>query len=307
MYFTPRPDRVASIDWMDGRLRWQRDLPGHRVERLWLAGNRVIIATAERELFTMESSTGGDFRKGPAETSAWRGIEVIGSAEDRPGAGEAVVVGWSSDQIVGLDAATFAPLWSVKERTIGGWAEATMSKGEGPPVLLYRNPRHGGWAGLDVRRGAHLFEAALPAVDTVSAAAIEDGVCLVAGESGAEDEAAGRRFLAALDLEQGGRLLWSTTLETLAGINVTQLLAHPEYIPVVLVLARPGSEAPEASTMELVFVRKRDGTVVELPQGGIGRFFAGAAAGGPVTVLATEGRIVVEGFGQLVAFGGPLQ
>ncbi len=309
VYFTPRPDRVASIDWVDGRLRWQRDLPGHRVERLWLAGDRVIIATAERELFTVESSTGGDFRQGPAETSAWRGMEVVGSTEERPGAGGAgaVVVGWSSEHIVGLDAATFAPLWSLKDHTISRWAVAIPSGGAAPSVLLYRNPRHGGWAGLDVRRGAHLFEAALPALDSVSAVAIEDGVCLIAGETGAEGEAAVRSFLAAFDLEQGGRLLWSTTVETLARINATQLLAHREYIPVVLVLARPGSEAPEAGTMELVFVRKRDGAMVELPQGGIGRFFAGAAAGGPVTVLATTGRILVQGFGQLVAFGGPLQ
>lgn len=305
VYFSPRPDRIALIDWFDGRLRWQRDLPGHRVKRLWLGGERVIIATAERELLTVEGASGGDLRQCPAGTSAWRGMEVVGTSERRSGAGATVVV-WSGEQIAGLDAATLAPLWSVKDRTIGAWMVASGSEGAAAPVLLYRNPRDGRWAALDVRRGAHLFEAALSNVDVVSAVGIEGGICLVAGAAGLEGEAAGPKFLAAFDLEEG-KLLWSTALETLAEINVTQLLAHPEYIPVVLVRARPGQQAPEAQSMELVFVRKREGTVIDQPRGEIGRFFAGAAVGGPVTVLATTGRILVQGFGQLVAFGGPLQ
>jgi outer membrane protein assembly factor BamB/tetratricopeptide (TPR) repeat protein len=296
VFFLPRPDRVALIDWFDGRLRWQRDLPGLRVERLWLAQDRLIIATADHQVLSLDAASGGELRRLPPETSGWRGMEVVGST----------LVAWSADLIVGLEAATLSPRWSVKGRTVGAWTAASAAAGTAAPVLLYRDPRSAAWSLLDVRTGEHALEAVLPAVDEVTALVVEKGVCLVAGAASPDSQTGGTKLLAALDQEQG-KPLWTTTHETLAGINVTQLAAHPEFIPVVLVRARPDNEAPDAASMELVLVRKRDGTVVDLPQRDIGRFFSSAGPGGAITVLATPTRILVQGFGQLVAFGGPLR
>lgn len=304
VYFSPRPDCVALIDWFDGKLRWQRDLSGLRVERLWLARDRLIIATSDRQVFAVDSASGGDLRRLPTEISV-RGLELVGCGDPRREARAPLVV-WGADLIVGLDPSTFAPQWAVKDRTIGTWAVATPPEGAAPSALLYRDPRRGAWSLLDVRSGEHILEAVLPAVDTVSALTIERGTCLIAGAADPDGPAGGSKVLAAFDLEHG-RALWTSTHETMAEINASQLLAHPEFIPVVLVRPRADNQTPDAGSMELLLLRKRDGAAVDLSQREIGRFFAGTGTSGPLTVLATPTRILVQGFGQLVAFGGPLR
>ncbi|HUU97393.1 MAG TPA: hypothetical protein VM487_16785, partial [Phycisphaerae bacterium] len=95
---------------------------------------------------------------------------------------------------------------------------------------------------------------------------------------------------------------WARSLETTVKLNQTQLAAHPDFIPVLLLRTdgRP-SDVIDLSSLAIQLLDKRSGRPLEpVP---IGRHFQSTDAWCNVYMLATSTRMVVQAGGNVVAFG----
>jgi len=290
VFFTPRRDRVVLVGWLDGRTWWRRDLPGVVIDRLHRCGDRLVIVSEDRRVWVADATFGTGFEQVPTELITPERIDVVG---------ETIVV-WGREFVAGISSGTLERLWVRPGVPVG--ATATVP---GRTWIAHRTRDGRKWHLLDVRTGKRVFDAPLGDFEQVSAVLVRDERLLVAGLPGplVEGGEPSATRLAALDVEDGTPL-WSRDFETRIPINVTQLAAHPDYIPVLLAQPR-GRDMEEDSgdVLALQLVSRADGTPAGDPLRIGGDFRRNAEPYCEMYMLAAPTRMIVQASGNLVAYG----
>lgn len=288
VYVVTRSRRVVLLGWDDGRPRWERsfDLPG--ITRLTLAGSRLVIEDADRNLYSVDARDGSDLQTlGPDWRSPWM-TWVIGDA--------AVVL--TEEALVGLSVVDFGVVW---ERS-GGSIEASAVEPE-KQWLAIQQRRGSVWEVLEARTGEPVFSEPLDDWGRVSALAVEGDLLWVAAFTMREFEERVEAdvHLALLDATTGVQQ-WVQTLRTLHPIDRRALLANPDFVPVLLHTRRmTQGEFPDDNSYGLQLVRK-DGGALTLPLDITGDF-RGRMRSGEVLLHATRSRLIVQAQGALAGYG----
>lgn len=300
VYVCPRSDRVALLGWSDGRVRWQREFPGAQIARISCVGDRLIIFTQDRQVFSLDANWGDALLRPPSDAPSASQLEVVGDA----------IIAVSADGLSALDSATLASRWTRPIRGVNALVGAI-----GANWIAYQAEEGGNWRILDAADGNPLFESAIAEGGMITALAFDGERLLVASAPDADADGERSRFetaVAAFD-PKAGKCQWRQTLQSSVKINPTQLLAHPELIPVLvdrpsrqeqMHIAEADRGASEIPAVELL--ARADGRRVE-------RFKIdvddrrGTPRGVPrePMMLATATRIIVQIDGDIVAYGNP--
>ncbi len=159
----------------------------------------------------------------------------------------------------------------------------------------------GGWLVLRASDGRLLAEGILPGITKLNAAYARQGALLMTGAAESGDENDGV-VLACVDLLQGA-VAWQTRIETRIPINVSQLAAHAELIPLLILRSTAERDGVDPQSLALQFIDRRDGAVRETTP--LVGFFSERTAGG-IALLATPARILVQHQQSVTAFGASL-
>ncbi len=286
LYFTPRPDRVCALDWLDGRIRWQRDLPGLTIQRLELVGDRLVVIGADQQVFSMRADSGEELRRLELETASVHAALVAH--------GRLVVSG--TGFVMGVDAATMEPAWTLPGVTI----DRVVSVSNSPWVLIQPAARLG-WMVVDVESGARLVEEILREFEAISAAHFDGQGLDVAGRGRAGDEPRSGGAMLARIARDGWRQAWLTNFVSLADVNVTQLSASEALVPVLVLRPAGDGDGPDPRSLAVELYSRQDGSrLEEIP---LGEMVDTSGAPGEVYMLVTPTRILVQAYGHLVALG----
>ncbi len=296
--FATRDNRVVMVGWSDGELRWQRDLAGISVARLHLTGGTepsrygggtIVVESEGQQVVAFDASTGARVRRLPAELGTPRAIDVVADT----------LVVWGDDWVAGVDPQTFEPRWRRPcDNSVAGRLAVPQRGWMACQLATTRE-----WFLLNVRDGKRVYDKGLSDLGEITAVVAEGDTLLLAGWVGGGEEAGvpGVVRLAAVDLGDG-RPRWARSIETTVRLNQTQLAAHPDFIPVLLLRTdgRP-SDVIDLSSLAIQLLDKRSGRPLEpVP---IGRHFQSTDAWCSVYMLATPTRMIVQAGGNLVAFG----
>ena len=287
VYFCPRRDRVVLVGWFDGQLWWQRDLPGVIVERLYLADDKLVIVSNDKQVWVTDATFGRDWA--PIATGAVppRLVDVVGG----------MIVLWSDEGGRGVNVQTGREVWS---RALEPAVATAVVPGRS--WIAYRGGGSRQWYLLDARDGQTVFEAALGEFESISAIVAEAERVLVAGSVGELEEEEELQVVRLRAVARAsGALLWSRDIETTVTTNPTQLAAHPDLIP-VLVAGSDGAAARESQLPALVLINKRDGEV-GAPLSIKDDYRPAAEASCAMYLLALPTRIIVQVGGNLIAYG----
>jgi len=295
--FATREHRVGMVGWSDGELRWQRDLPGVSVARLHVTppaepgryrAATIVVESDEQQVVAFDATTGARLRCLPTELGTPRAIDVIADT----------LLVWGDDWVAGLDPYTFEPRWRRPCHSVAGRFPVAQRG-----WIAWQSATTRDWFLLNVRDGKRVYDKGLGDLGEITAMIAEGDTLLVASWVGGDEEAGVRDVvhLAALDLADG-LLQWARSIETTVKLNQTQLAAHPDFIPVLLLKTdgRP-SDVIDLSSLAIQLLDKRSGRPLEpVP---IGRHFQSTDAWCNVYMLATPTRMIVQAGGNVVAFG----
>ena len=299
VYLTPRYDRVVLIGWADGRIWWQRSFPGLRIKELFLVdeprasasavAQRLIIVGQGGEVASVDPLFGDDLR-----------VLSPGGATPRAVAGVAdTVIIWGQESLAGLDPLSLECRWTRACHGIEAWAEVPHAD-----WFAYRSPAETDWQLLSAQTGEPVFARALGDVgQTITAAAIDRQQMLVASFSRilVDEEVTPVVRLTAFD-RQSGQQRWTCEIKSRARVNLTQLLAHRELIPVLVARSEYGlSDVSDYDTLAICLVDKQSGVAGE-PRSIMDDFRSGRGVC-EATMLATPSRIIVQAAGNLAAYG----
>lgn len=289
VYVGWRQDRVALLDWADGSPRWERSLPGLRIDQLLSLGERLIIVGRDGDVVSVDANCGDDLRSLSPVGGAPRAVTT---------AGETLVV-WTEDRVGGYDPATFVCRWLRPSRGVEDYKCVAGSN-----WVLYRDQGEAQWGLIDADTGDPVFAGRWGEFGgTLTAAAKDGGRLLIAAFSrkAASSDAAPMVHLAAFDAESGAQL-WERDVPTLARVNQTQLQASADLIPVLV--ARSDYEYTETrnyNALALCVVDKESGAVTEPVS--IMDDFRGTQGRCAAYLLATPSRIIVQANGTIAAYG----
>jgi hypothetical protein len=292
-YFCPRPDRVALVGWLDGRIWWQRDLSGAAVERLVVAGERLLVITQDRQVYSFDATFGDRMLRPPADVPTATLVDVV----------EDTVLMCSTDGVTALDGATLVPRWTRPIRAIERTAPVT-----GKPWLAIRVRDQDDWNMLNVESGELVFAGELDESGDLTAIAFDGERLLVAARKLEPEAAPGGRVetsVAALD-PQSGRRIWRHAFESSVPINATQLLGHPEFIGVLIHRGGRattfGAESAEVPAIQLI--SRRSGEAAKPFSIAEAYKISQMALCDPL-LLVTPSRLIVQIDGNVLAFGNP--
>ena len=285
--FCPRPDRFVVLDWNGGALRWQRDFPGSTIREVTLAGDRLVFVADEQHVLTVDAWFGDDLREIPPELGTPRGVRVCR---------ETLLI-WGGGGMTGLDPATLQPLWKRAGNGIHDVAEIPQRG-----WVVVRESDAAVWSVLDASSGRPVLKLALDGAEQIVAIAATDSQIYVAARAASDRDSATRQIVLSAHAASDGRRHWQRTIETAVAVNITQLLAHDEFIPILLAEApAEGRGAASAGKLAIQLVEKRTGELVEAVP--IGEHFKKRDTNCGVYMLATPTRMIVQASGNLVAFG----
>jgi outer membrane protein assembly factor BamB len=295
--FATRDSRVVMVAWPDGELRWQRDLAGMRVARLHVtapvdagryAAATIVVESDEQQVVAFDAATGGRLRRLPTELGTPRAIEVVANT----------LVVWGDEWVAGIDPDTFEPRWRSPCDSVGGRLPVP-ERG----WIAWQSVTTGEWFLLNVRDGKRVYDKGLSDLGEITAILTDADTLLLASWVGGDEETGVPDVvhLAALDLGDG-RLRWARSIESTVRLNGTQLAAHPDFIPLLLLKTdRRPSDVIDLSSLAIQLLDKRSGRPLEpVP---IGRHFRTTDAWCNVYMLATPTRMIVQAGGNVVAFG----
>lgn len=305
VFFCPRRDRVVLVGWFDGQLRWQRDLPGVTIERLYLmkaaaTDRQLVIVGDNQRIWVTDAAYGRNLRCIETGIATPRRVDVVG---------ETIVV-WGLDSAAGIGAGTFQQLWSKAYPPIvdtvvvveAARVEVRGPAGRAPPWIAYRAHGELEWHLLDVVRGEPVFEASLGEFDALTAIVADSERLYVAGRVGhPEDEGELRTVRVRAFDPADGKRLWSRDFSTTVAVNPTQLAAHPDMIPILLA-GVGGVASREADLPAIQLVNKRDGELGE-PLSIKADYRPVVEATCEMYMLATPTRMIVQAGGNLIAYG----
>lgn len=290
VYIVRRGGRVELVGWNDGRTWWRRSFGGAGIQDLLLVGQRLVILT-DAAATSVDALTGGD----PVVLSA-----LSGRPEGLAAVGETLLA-WGDERLVGLDPAGAVVRWERPSTAVRAWAPV-----HGVPWFAYSFADGDGWQVVDAATGTPVFERPLPDIATRPQLALDGTRLLVASFSGGAAGSGGGQMtlhLAAHDRTTGARH-WLVQLETLAPVNLTQLLGHPDLLPVLI--ARSSGEysrAVDVRTLAIQLIDKATGAPSEALTIGLD-FYGQSGRSGPY-LLVTPARIIVQANGALAAYGAP--
>jgi hypothetical protein len=299
VFFTPRPGRVVLVGWFDGALWWQRDLPGATVERLYLSGDQLVIVGDDQRIWVTDATFGRRLQRAETGLVAPQRVDVV----------DDTIVVWGSESAVGISSATRKQVWRQPCPAVADTAvvQATCRSPSDQPLgwIAFRAYGQSEWWLLDARRGRPVFERSLGEFGAISAAVADPEHLLVAGPAGPGAEGEQNLIrLSAFDSTSGERL-WSRDLPAAVEVNIAQLAAHPDLIPILIAGEGGASGAGELPAIRLV--SKRDGEVGE-PLSINADYRAAAEATCEMYMLVTPTRMIVQAGGNLIAYGNsPLQ
>ena len=277
--YAPRADRLVCVDWHAGRVLWQRDLPDRRVERVLSAGTRVVVLTSDNGLLSMDALFGDELRTARLDG----GIEAVG----------ATLVVWDASGLSGLDPQTLRPRWTTSDGAVDRPVFVS-----GQPWVAYRKNPRGGWTVLNAADGAALLTDCLPDVAQIDAwVRLDTGQAIVAGRGEPRP-----RMLLLRPL--GGACAqpeWAAEVPTRIAPTPSQLAAHPERIPILVLRSAGSGEGVDRRTLALQTVSRRDGSVSPPLQ--IDTYFPDSPGPGPAHMICTESRMIVQAYASVVALG----
>ena len=155
---------IAALDAQSGKMSWEYklNLPLRSAPRI--LGTTILIQTADQQLFAFSLADGHLLwrHRGVGDTASLM-------AQNSPAAaGNVVVVGYGSGDVIGLSIDTGEELWAVSLSLPGsaGGATSTFGGFAGAPVIegsiAYAGSANGTLAAIDTRDGQRLWEQALP-------------------------------------------------------------------------------------------------------------------------------------------------
>jgi len=289
VYLAPRRERIELLGWFDGKLWWQRDLPGIAVARLHLCGQRLVVIGDDQRVWVTDATFARELVPVP----------VGADAPLRSDCADDMLVVWGMQSVRAIDLATLRERWQRPAAPIDDTALVT-----GQPWVAFRPRGQGRWYLLDVRDGRQVFDAPLGDCETLTAIVADRQRLLVAGRAppGSQEGEARVARVAALD-QRGGGLLWQRDFLTGVPVNATQLLAHADIVPILLADAderRLPGDASDLPAIELV--SKHDGRTLQ--RFSIrGDYRPAAEATREMCMLVTPARIIVQVAGNLIAYG----
>lgn len=288
VYVVRRNDRVALIGWSDGQVWWQRGFPGMRVRRILPVGERLIVLGQDGQVVSVDATFGDRLCTLPSSVGTAQAVAAVG----------ATVLIWTEQAVGGFTADTFECRWAQPCRGVAGWA--AMSEAG---WIAYRERQQDDWMLVDAGTGEPVIAGGLGDLGEITAMTLEHGDLLVAGFARitVEGDEVPVVRLAAFDLA-GGQRRWRRELVTLARVNVTQLRASPEWIP--LLVARSDYEYVDGGGYRLLALHMLDKHTGELgaPVSIFNDFCDSDGVCGAY-LLATPDRIIVQANGILAAYG----
>ena len=225
----------CSAGWTEA-LCWQRSLPGIRVERILLAGQRLIIVGRDGDVLSIDALYGDE----------WRVLSPVGGSPRAVAvAGDGLVV-WTEDRVGGYDAATFTCRWMRASRGMEDWTQVS-----GSDWVAFRERGEKDWRLVDARTGDPVFPGGLGSIGTkVTAAVLDGGRLLTAGFERRTASGDGAALVTLTAFKPDGQRAWQREIKSLIRVNETQLRASPDLIP-VLVGAANTSIPRRVTTMPL--------------------------------------------------------
>ncbi|MBI5864369.1 MAG: PQQ-binding-like beta-propeller repeat protein [Planctomycetes bacterium] len=293
VYLAMRDDSVAMVGWADGRIWWRRDLPGMAIERVSCVQDRLIIVTQDQQVLSLDATYGDDPRRLPAEAPTAIHVELVGD----------FLVTATAEGLVGYDADTLEPKWSQPLHQVG-----EMRLVEGRSWIAARAPN--GWTLLNAESGAYVFDRPLEGIETFDAIACDGTRLLVAARSHRRenaDQPRGDLQVVAFDATSGAQL-WKRQTATTVKVNVTQLLGHPDFIPLLLDRPRRVEQANQNEERPPIIevLSRKDGSVATaFSISDSYRAFSAALC--DMMLLVTPARLIVQVEGNIIAFGDPPQ
>ncbi|MBU0638640.1 MAG: PQQ-like beta-propeller repeat protein, partial [Planctomycetes bacterium] len=330
--FAPRRDRIILVGWSDGQLWWQRDLPGVTIERLYLSGGpavrrpaattcgtavsavfrpgvsageppaatdeRLVIVCDDQRVWVIDATFGRRLQRVETGVAAPQRVDVVGGT----------IVVWGLESVVGIDIGTLNQVWQqacapVVDTVVveAARAEARGSSDYAYPWVAYRAHGRPEWHLLDARGGQPVSETSLGEFDVVSAIVVDSDRLFVVGLASPPGDEVEQRLVRLTAFDQAAsERLWSRDFSTAVEVNATQLAAHPDVIPILLVSGGGVSAGAELPAIQLV--SKHDGEPGE-PLSIKTDFRPVVEATCEMYMLVTPTRMIVQAGGNLIAYG----
>lgn len=286
VYCAPRSDRVALIGWTDGQVWWRRDFPGYTIERMQLFGDTLFVISEDCQVWALDALTGADRGMNLDDYAARRAALLVGGT----------LLLWGDDFIAGADAKSLKPLW---RRDISA-IERVFPVAE-QNWLAWKQRGGRDWRLLDARNGEVVGPPSIGQYDRVNAIALVADRLFVAGQSElGEGDDAGQTTVSCFGANEE-KPLWQAALPTRVRVNLTQLIGHPEFVPMLVARASRGGAYEGADLPALVLVRKSDGQL--LPPRSIKSDYKVADAACDLCVLTTPTRVIVQASKTLLGYG----
>lgn len=282
LYFCPRGGAIALADWHSGRVLWQRQLPDRQVGRAYELAGRLVVLTTDGHVFSMDAAFGDDLQYIALGDGAR--VEPVGET----------LIAVTAGGLVGLDPRTLQERWSESRPGIDRIAAIA-----GADCLAYRTGADGGWRVVEAADGALRLPDCLPTVGLVHAwARTPTGAWIVAGrKSGAADS--DRLVLASLS--ERGQVNWETEVDTRVAPTVSQLLAHPTLIPLLVLRSGSSGEGVDRRSLAVQMIERDSGAAYDPKP--VDTYFPDGPNPGAVYMVCTPTVMLVQGFGCVVAFG----
>jgi outer membrane protein assembly factor BamB len=279
---SPLPGWIVQADWHDGALRWQRELPEERVERIVRAGQRLIVLTAAGRLLSFDAPSGADERSVSPPGARWIGAAVVGDS----------LVAWTNARLVGLDPATLTTRWSRAAAGLTGLVGIPSAR-----WIAFPSPGESGWAVLRAGDGDVVLKGAVAGLREVTAWHVQGDVSFVAGL--ASSEAGPAVMIVALD--SAGREGWRCVIEGAHAVLPDALSAHDAWIPVLVERAADERDSVGARVAIQLVEKSAGGLLAPVM---VGPSPAGDRAS--VRLWAGSSRLLVQVGERLAAFGSPV-
>lgn len=287
VYCAPRGDRVLLLGWLDGQVWWRRDFPGDTIDRVQLFGDTLFVISEDSQIWAFDAFNGAARGLALDDLGPRRAATLVNGT----------LIVWGDDFIAGVDARTRKVRWRSEIPAIED-VHAVPEQG----WLAWKQRGARVWRMLDVQKGEVVGPASLGEYERMNAIAMSGDRLLVAGqgELGENGDEAGHVTVSCFGPDSATPL-WQVNLPSRVRVNFTQLVGHPEYIP--LLVARPsrGGVFDGVDLPAIVMIRRSDGQA--LPPRSIKGDYKVTDAACDMCLIASPTRIIVQVSKTLLGFG----
>lgn len=297
--FAPREDRLLSINWSNGELRWRHDLDDFRISRIFSAGDDLVLVSVDGHVLVLDGEFGDNPRTPPPSLSAPSEVHVV----------DGVLLLALDRSIHALRTDTMETLWQRRcASQITEWRDVANTS-----WVAYNAPESNAWTVLKMDASQVVGEVEIRDLGRLTALARVGPLLLVAGMDidTTEGENEGRAVvrLGAFQIDTG-EAVWRVSIPSEAAVNTSQLTAHPDLIPVLVA----GSSARDENigqwnserAFAIHFVEKKSGKLLSrraITAGLLGDRRRGRRVPERGFLLATPTKLIVQAGDGAAAFG----